>query len=131
MDFLGDLIGDAIADKVGKRLGRLPGRDWITCAARAVDGKQDGLSGHWRTGSAQLTPGQLVFRQRHAITVTDAEDTGGRVRLPAPLGDCAIARLRTPAGTVELAMPPEQLALAVQELMRDAMEPPSTMPMTS
>lgn len=118
MDFLGelvgDIIGDSIGDKIGKRLRRGAERGG-RCALRIVTGSQDGLSKQWRLRSAEFGPGQILVSQRggvQAIMVTSAQDTGGQVRLPT-LGDCGIARLSTPAATLELALPADQLASVI------------------
>jgi len=131
MDFLGDLVGDVlgdvVADKAGKAVRRVrrrlgPAPSGAGCALKIISGTQDGLSQHWRLGTAQFAPGELQFTQhrvRPAITVLGAHETTDRVSLPQ-LGACLIAQLRTPTATVALAMPGEPLALAVHELTRSA-----------
>lgn len=132
MDFLGDLVGevlgDVVADKARKGLRRVRGRGdpadgGAGCALKIVSGSQEGLSQHWRLGSAQSAPGELRFTQhriaRPAITVLGAHETTDRVSLPQ-LGTCFVAQLRTPTATLALAMPAEPLALALHELTRSA-----------
>lgn len=91
------------------------------CAVKIISGSQDGLSQHWRLGAAQFTSGELRFTQRGIsrppIIVLGARETTDRVSI-SPLGSCFIAQLQTPAATLALAMPGEQLALAVQDLTR-------------
>ena len=132
MDFLGDLIGDAlgdvVADKAGKAVRRVrrrlgPAVNGAGCALKIISGSQDGLSRHWRQGTAQFAPGELQFTQhrvtRPAITVLGAHETTDRVSIPT-LGACVIAQLQTPTATLALAMPGEPLALAVHDLTRSA-----------
>ena len=105
MDFLGDLVGDmvsdAIAGKAGKGLRRVLGRRRLAdggarCVLKIISGSQDGLSQHWRLGTAQFAPGELSFTQygisRPPISVLGVHETAGRVSIP-PLGNCSIAQL--------------------------------------
>jgi hypothetical protein len=130
MDFLGDLIGDVlgdvVADKVGKGLHRVRGRrgpadEGAGCALKIISGSQDGLSQHWRVGSAQFAAGELSFSQhgisRPPITVLGSRKTTGQMSIPR-LGNCFTAQLQTPTATLALAMPSGPLGLALQDLTR-------------
>ncbi len=130
MDFLSDLVGDvvgeAVAGKAGKGLRRALGRRGPAdgsagCALKIISGSQDGLSQHWRLGTAQFAPGELRFTlhaiTRPPLTVLGVHETAGQVSIP-PLGNCLIAQLQTSTATLALAMPGTQLALAVQDLTR-------------
>lgn len=126
MDFLGDVLGDIVADQAGKAVRRVrrrlgPAPSGAGCALKIISGSQDGLSQRWRRGAAQFAAGELRFAQygttRPPITVLGAHETTDRVSIPS-LGVCLIAQLRTPTATLALAMPGEQLGLAVHELRR-------------
>jgi len=49
--------------------------------------------------------------------VLGARETTDQVSIPS-LGTCLIAQLQTPAATLALAMPEEQLALSIHDLTR-------------
>jgi hypothetical protein len=126
MDFLGDLVGDMVGDVLAGKARRVLGRRGPAdvgagCALKIISGGQDGLSQHWRLGAAQFAPGELRFTQhgisRPPVTVLGAHETTDQANIP-PLGYCRIAQLQTPTAMLALAMPDEQLALALQDLTR-------------